>query len=40
MAFSEVPAALRAGMVDGPKNPVSTRYIQSMHEVRSESLRC
>ncbi len=34
MGFSEVYAALRAGVVDGTENPISNLYTQRMHEVQ------
>ncbi len=34
MAFSEVYAALRAGIVDGTENPISNLYTQKMHQVQ------
>ena len=34
LAFSDVTAALRAGIVDGAENPVSNLWTQRMHEVQ------
>lgn len=34
LAFSDVYAALRAGVVDGTENPISNLYTQRMHEVQ------